>query len=589
MAEYTNDMFGLQQLMRDEEAAKEEAAIVNAVNLAGTPRASMLANTINIAKGQGNAYANLGRMLTGEGAPVDPRVERMQRLKSIADQMPDPQTEQDYLKLAQMLRAADLPGEAQKAMEMVNSIRSAAAAAAAKTYTDVEEATRFLSSGELVPGESARKTPTPTELSLDQLFTNTVENDPAFIAAVERKDVPAQQKIIATAKRNLALSDDISNQQVQLFTVSSLDANGNTILSDVWRQWDKTTNQWVDLVSTEQQKKAAVTRTYVDDTDEGKFSITEEAVNGVFVEIARTNVDIIPNSFEQVAVNHVLSIPGYENLDKETQSELLLEAKKSISIPTTESAINAAYRDINENFIRLAQQEASVNGNENFQSEGRTIGNTRFLEWKNSLAENIAKAGGNTNISDVLGQNTQWENLTSKVMNDFDQMANLKFLIGQAKGQKAGSDESIKQNAAAWATATRLIVSLTKDSNLSTAEVQTVANAGSIPRKLANLISKAATGVSTDASIKEIEEIAFGLEQSIIRRYNKHHTSFNETMLLAGTNPDLLKAMTGDLLNTPVTTRAATKNHLVEEAIRRGIYTVVDGITYDQNGNPIME
>ena len=157
MAEYTNDMFGLQQLMRDEEAAKEQAAINNAVNLASTPRASMLANTINIAEGQGNAYANLGRMLTGEGAPVDPRVERMQRLEAIADQMPDPQTEEDYLKLAEMLRAADLPGEAQKAMEMVKSIRSAASTAASATYKDVENATRFVATGQLVPGESATK------------------------------------------------------------------------------------------------------------------------------------------------------------------------------------------------------------------------------------------------------------------------------------------------------------------------------------------------------------------------------------------------------------------------------------------------
>jgi hypothetical protein len=157
MAEYTNDMFGLQQLMRDEEAAKEQAAINNAVNLAGTPRASMLANTINIAEGQGNSYANIGRMLTGEGAPIDPRVERMQRLDSIADQMPDPQTEEDYLKLAEMLRAADLPGEAQKAMEMVKSIRSAASTAASATYKDVENATRFVATGQLVPGESATK------------------------------------------------------------------------------------------------------------------------------------------------------------------------------------------------------------------------------------------------------------------------------------------------------------------------------------------------------------------------------------------------------------------------------------------------
>ena len=124
MAEYTNDMFGLQQLMRDEEAAKEQAAIVNAVNLAGTPRASMLANTINIAEGQGNAYANLGRMLTGKGAPVDPRVERMQKLQAIQQEFPEPETMADYQKLVGVFNRAGLPGEAQKAQEMVNSIRS---------------------------------------------------------------------------------------------------------------------------------------------------------------------------------------------------------------------------------------------------------------------------------------------------------------------------------------------------------------------------------------------------------------------------------------------------------------------------------
>ena len=184
MAEYTNDMFGLQQLMRDEEADKEQAAINNAVNLAGTPRASMLANTINIAEGQGNAYANLGRMLTGKGAPVDPRVERMQRLEAIADQMPDPQTEQDYLKLAQMLRAADLPGEAQKAMEMVNSIRTAASTAASATFQDVNGATRYKETGLLVKGESATKTPEDGTQSLEnQVYEANLQ--PYMVKAME--------------------------------------------------------------------------------------------------------------------------------------------------------------------------------------------------------------------------------------------------------------------------------------------------------------------------------------------------------------------------------------------------------------------
>ena len=195
MAEYTNDMFGLQQLMRDEEAAKEQAAIVNAVNLAGTPRASMLANTINIAEGQGNAYANLGRMLTGEGAPVDPRVERMQRLEAIADQMPDPQTEQDYLKLAQMLRAADLPGEAQKAMEMVNSIRSAA-----------------------IP-----KTPT----SFENASLQNVLNSPEYLLAIKENRPLEANKLINEAYTNFNQASSTSKPTYKTFY--SNDESGNKV------------------------------------------------------------------------------------------------------------------------------------------------------------------------------------------------------------------------------------------------------------------------------------------------------------------------------------------------------------------------
>ena len=588
MAEYTNDMFGLQQLMKDEQAAKEQSYIDNAYKLGGK-RAGMMLYAMGDARRESQAYDSLGRMLTGEQEAVDPRILRMQKMESIQQQFPDPTTEQDFLNLANVLQNAGLPNEAQKAMEMVNSIRSATSAAASATYQDVNGATRYKATGELVPGESATKTTTPTELSLDQLFTNTVENDPLFQAAVAAGDISAQQKIIAKAKKDLKLSDDISNQQVQQFTVSSINAEGNTIFSDVWRSYNKKEDKWEDLVSTAQQVKAAATRTYVKDTTEGTFSITEEFKNGKFTEIARTNVDAIPSSFEQAALNHVLNTPGYNDLEPEVQAKMLKEAKQNISIPTTESAINAAYRNINENFIKIAQQESSVNGNENFKEEGLVQGNINFLEWKNGLAEQIAKAGGNTDISDVLGQYKLWDGLTTTVMGDFDQMANLKVLIGQAKGTEPGSDERKKQNAAAWATATRLIVSLTKDSNLSTAEVQTVSNAGSLPRKLANLISKAATGVSTDASIKEIEEIALGLEQSIIRRYNKHHNAFNKTMKEAGTNQDLLLSMTGNLIDPPVTTRSAEPSNLVDEAIRRGLYTVVDGITYDQNGNAIME
>jgi len=585
MAEYTNDMFGLQQLMKDEQAAKEQSYIDNAYKLGGK-RAGMMLYAMGDARRESQAYDSLGRMLTGEQEAVDPRILRMQKMESIQQQFPDPTTEQDFLNLANVLQNAGLPGEAQKAMEMVNSIRSAASAAASATYQDVNGATRYKATGELVPGESATKTTTPTELSLDQLFTNTVEQDPAYIAAVASGNVAAQQKIIATAKRSLALSDDISNQQVQQFTVSKIDAEGNTIFSDVWRSYNKKEDKWKDLESTAQQVKAAATRTYVKDTTEGTFSITEEFKNGKFTEIARTNIDDVPNSFEQAAVMGVLNTPGYDQLSAQQQSELLLSAKQSITIPTTESAINAAYRDINANFVSLAQQEASINGDENFQANGQTKGNKDFFEWKNQLAKDVVAAGGNTSVSDVLGQYKLWNTVSTGSLDSLDQMQNLNDQIALARGTERGT----APNAAAWAQATRSIVALTKDSNLSLAEVQTIANAGSVPRKLINYLNKAITGVPVEATIKEFEEMASGLEKVLINRYNKDHASFNKSFTIAGTDNNLLKSMTGDPLEVPVTSRKFTKNELLQILVDRNEYTVdEDGFYYDENGNRIME
>ena len=124
MAEYTNDMFGLQQLMKDEEAAKEQSYIDNAYKLGGGKRAGMMLYAMGDARRTGDAYESLGNMLTGKGAPVDPRVERMQKLQAIQQEFPEPETMADYQKLVGVFNKAGLPGEAQKAQEMVNSIRS---------------------------------------------------------------------------------------------------------------------------------------------------------------------------------------------------------------------------------------------------------------------------------------------------------------------------------------------------------------------------------------------------------------------------------------------------------------------------------
>ena len=533
------------------------------------------------------ANQNLMNLSSALGGAGNPLMDKQKAIDEIRAQFGNPQTKEQFLQVAEAFNQRGLYEFADKAMSEYNAIVTAEATAASATYQDVNGATRYKATGSLVPGESAMKTTTATELTLDELYTNTVENDPAYKAAVAAGDISAQQQIIAKAKKDLKLSDDISNQQVQQFTVSKINAEGNTIFSDVWRSYNKTTNKWEDLVSTAQQAKTASTRTYVKDTEEGTFSITEESLNGgAFVEIARTNIDDVPNSFEQAAVMGVLNTPGYDQLSAQQQSELLLSAKQSITIPTTESAINAAYRDINANFVSLAQQEASINGDENFQANGQTKGNKDFFEWKNQLAKDVVAAGGNTSVSDVLGQYKLWNTVSTGSLDSLDQMQNLNDQIALARGTERGT----APNAAAWAQATRSIVALTKDSNLSLAEVQTIANAGSVPRKLINYLNKAITGVPVEATIKEFEEMASGLEKVLINRYNKDHASFNKSFTIAGTDNNLLKSMTGDPLEVPVTSRKFTKNELLQILVDRNEYTVdEDGFYYDENGNRIME
>ena len=141
MAEYTNDMFGLQQLMRDEEAAKEQSYIDNAYKLGGGKRAGMMLYAMGDARRTGEAYESLGNMITGKGVPVDPRVERMNKITAIRDKIPEPETIEDFQNLANLFNQNELFGEAQKAIEMVNSIRSSMPKPSNdyKTYSEMTE------------------------------------------------------------------------------------------------------------------------------------------------------------------------------------------------------------------------------------------------------------------------------------------------------------------------------------------------------------------------------------------------------------------------------------------------------------------
>ena len=124
MAEYSNDMFGLNQQIIDEKAATEQSYIDNAYKLGGDKRAGMMLYAMGDARREAGAYDAATRMLTGKQEAVDPRVLKMQKLETIRQKFPEPETMADYQELVGVFNRAGLPGEAQKAQEMVNSIRS---------------------------------------------------------------------------------------------------------------------------------------------------------------------------------------------------------------------------------------------------------------------------------------------------------------------------------------------------------------------------------------------------------------------------------------------------------------------------------
>ena len=111
MAEYTKDIYGVQQQIADEKAKSERDFLADSYNLASVQGGMMLANARDIGMRQGNVYANISRMLTGEAEPVHPAMARMQKLEAIAKQVPEPDTYDEYIQLAGLMNEAGLYGE----------------------------------------------------------------------------------------------------------------------------------------------------------------------------------------------------------------------------------------------------------------------------------------------------------------------------------------------------------------------------------------------------------------------------------------------------------------------------------------------
>jgi len=406
-----------------------------------------------------------------------------------------------------------------------------------------------------------------------------LDKDPDYIRAVETNDTETQTNMILNVKKQLvaAGTPDPTTVQVEKFTENYVDEAGNTRTRDVWKQLDPKTNKWIQLSSVDHDMKALTTRSYLSDIDGKTWEITEEWDGSKYVQVAKTDKSTSPNSFESAIVQSVINTPGYNKLDTNEKAALLKSAKEGITIPTTESAIQAAYRDINADFIRTAQAQLKADGNENFMTEGTTKGNLAFFDWKNTLAKQVAAAGGNTSVSDVLGQYKLWKDLSTPSRNSLDQMENLKDQIEMARGT---GDRS--PNAPAWAQATRSIVALTKDSNLSLAEVQTISKAGSVPTKIANFVNNMIEGVASNATIDDFEQIAIGLERVLINRYNADHASFNSAFGIdgAGSSPELLKSITGDPLTQDLPARLASTELIIQQMIDRNMLEMRDGVLY---------
>jgi len=130
-----------------------------------------------------------------------------------------------------------------------------------------------------------------------------------------------------------------------------------------------------------------------------------------------------------------------------------------------------------------------------------------------------------------------------------DALSNLQYQIQIAKDEDNGQ---------AWQAAQRGFVALMKDSNLSLAEVETVKNAGNLVRKAFNKISEWSTGVPTVEHIEETLAIMSHMEKIIVNRYNDKHTKFNESMSIAGSTPEILKAISGDKMEIVITSLNAS-------------------------------
>ena len=413
-----------------------------------------------------------------------------------------------------------------------------------------------------------------------------LKKDPEYLKAVADNDPVKQGELILALKKKLtqAGQPDPTTAQVLTFEENVTGIDGVTRKVTVYKQYDHTTKKWNKLSEYQHDIAAQTFITYPEEIDGVTKNVTKrwDPVNGVMVDVATADywkADAPPSGFEAAIVQSVLNTPGYAQMSAPEKQALMNKARAAYQIPSTPNAQEAAYRDIRQDFIDQAQ--SAIRSQENVRgaprlagmpveeqnrllAQGELQGNKAFTEWKTNLSEQIARAGGNTAVGDVLGQYKLWKELSTRSRDSIDKLHNIESMLGLARGVDTSGMPTGTTNAIAWQAATRDFVALMRDSNLSLAEVATVKNAGSLVQKAFNKINEWTSGVPTDIHIEEMEAILREFNKTLTNRYNVDHNSFKEAFEQAGTSPELLQSIIGDPLVIPLTEKNASAAEMLE-------------------------
>ena len=125
MAVEYGDRYSIEQAIAEEALAKDESYLTNAVSLAGTKGAGMMYEAIMRGESQGNMWETLGNMFTGRGQGQDPRLARQDALFAIFEKYGDPESYEEMVEIANVLRTSGFPDEAALAMKEANEFKNA--------------------------------------------------------------------------------------------------------------------------------------------------------------------------------------------------------------------------------------------------------------------------------------------------------------------------------------------------------------------------------------------------------------------------------------------------------------------------------